>query len=394
MKNKKKAQRSRTKVIIPVIVVAAVVGTSSVAKANFLNNLLNGITGSNGGAVSSIFQSLSSGSFNFNNLSQVISGVTNSILSPTSSGLGTFSSTGGFAGPLTNGSGGSIGGLSGNISPATTQKITNSATYIQNLYGSISQGNLNGILNNGIGLLNALGIGLPSQTTATSGSAGSPLGNGGTGVTSNIPSIDDELITAKEPFDIWQAGNKKQSIYPTANYNISQISLGKEGQDLSAAQSAERIVSVSSAQEATADVAQYVSDGAELNNAVDKAAQSGANLAEACSADKQSLDCLKKISGGLAVLSGQNSLISAGQTLQIAATFQNSEIGAANAALAKINGDLLQKVEIQTAATNNGVTVLAGLADQEHQYQLTQDQADLRFLTKTQGSFIVPGLFK
>jgi hypothetical protein len=422
-----KKRKSKIKLVVSLTTIGLIVGCPIVANANFLSNLLGGLTGGNSsggsGAISSVFQSLSTGGFNFGNIGQLLSGITTSVSNPSSFGLGNLSSSGAtpgsygtgslgsYSGGLTGAAGGLCGtggncnfsttnlggyapGTSGGISPATAQKISASSGYIKNLYGSITKGNLSGILNNGIGLLGVLGITLPSQLSATSGSAGSPLGGSSSGVTSGIPSIDDELITATEPVNIWQAANKKRNVYPETNYNISQISLGEEGQKLSASQTEESTLAVSTAQDAVSENSQYVQDASELNTSQDNAAQSAAKLAEACAADKQSLDCLKKISGGLAVLSGQNSLVSAGQTLQLAATFQNSQIGATNAAIAKINGDRLQKIEIQAAATVSGVSTLASLADQAHQYELTKDQADLQGLTRSQGSFIVPGLFK
>jgi hypothetical protein len=420
-----KKQKLKVKMVFALVTIGVAVGTPIVANANFLGNLLGSFGGgsSGGGAISSVFQSLSTGQFNFGNISQLLSGITNSTQNPASFGLGNLSSSGAnpgsygtgslgsFSGGFTGAAGGVCGtggncnfsttnpggyssGSSGGISPATIQKISASSSYIQNLYGSITKGNLSGILNNGIGLLGVLGITLPSQLSAASGSAGAPLGGSSSSTTTAIPSIDDELINATEPVQIWQIANKKRNVYPETNYNISQISLGEEGQKLSASQTEESTLAVSSAQDAVSENSQYVQDASELNTSQDKAAQSAAKLAEACEADKQSLDCLKKLSGGLAVLSGQNSLVSAGQTLQLAATFQNSQIGATNAAIAKINGDRLQKIEIQAAATSSGVSILASLADQAHQHQLTKDQADLQGLTRSQGSFIVPGLFK
>jgi hypothetical protein len=214
------------------------------------------------------------------------------------------------------------------------------------------------------------------------------------GASTSTSSVDDEFNNAKIPVDIWLAGNKKNSLYPQSNWGISQIVLSEDGQKLSDTQAQESTAGVSAAQTAAQSAAEYAGQAVTLNDSQEQAAQAAAKLSENCSNAKQSLDCLKNISGGLGVMAGQNALNSAGQTLQISAAYQNAAASAANVAVNKINGDRLAKIELQTASTNNGVTIMAGIADHEHQYQLTEDQANLRFLNRSQQTLLVPGLFK
>jgi hypothetical protein len=389
--------------------VVAIVAIPTVANANFLGSLLG-----NGGGV---FQSLTSGNFNFSNIGQVVSGVSSSISNPSSFSLGSYSSSGaqnyglsnlsiggGFTGQSTLGNGttggfGTTGGVfnggspgSGGLSPSTIQKINASSGYIQNLFGSVQSQSWGGIINNSLGLLGALGIINPATLSAASGSAGAPLGI--PGATTSSASIDDEFDNAKIPIDIWMAGNKKNSVYPQSNWGISQIVLSDDGQKLSDAQAQESTLGVSTAQDASTAAGQYVGQAVSLNGSQEKAAQAASKLSDNCSNAKQSLDCLKNISGGLGVMAGQNALTSAGQTLQISAAYQQAAAAAADVAVNKINGDRLTKIELQAAATNNGVSILAALADQEHQYQLTKEQADLRFMTHSQQTLLAPGLFK
>jgi hypothetical protein len=407
---KNKPSKTSKLKLAPVVVGAIAFGLLSVpfaARADFsFSNIIDGIT------------SLGSGNFNLDSISGIVGDISSITASINSSELGNFSSSGDLSsadfnpgssdlfsgvntGTITDPSAGfgdpsfseldGLGGSSGifGSSTDTVNKILGSSSYIKGLYGAISSGNISSILDNGSSLLGSLGILDIASLSGEQGSSGATLGGG----EADTSSINDEITSAKSPQQVFAAGNKRQSIYRSSNYGISQIVLGKDGQALSDSQAKESGLAVSSSQASSTKSADYLAKAADVNSSQEKAVNASQDLAKKCSEAKQTLDCQKYQSTQLAVIAAQNSLSSGSQTLQLALTAQSNNQAAVEAAINKINGDRLQKIELLNAGATNGISELSALADQEHQHKLTEELAAMGYVSEAQTVMLVPGMY-
>lgn len=401
------------KTLFVAAIVSGVILSPPVAKALDFGALFS--------AGTSLFQSLSSGDFNLGSIfsiagdvSTISGGLGGPSLGNLSSSLGSLSSSPDadyslgsgniFDENFESGSGldgdysttpGIGGGLSGGgnslgLNRDTFDKVARSSDYIRGLYGSIQSGSLGGSIENVLGIAGVFGLLDPNDISSQPGSGGQDLGNPSG---REMPSLEDELKNAKYPIDVYYAGQKRQNIYKTSNHDLSQLVLGKPGQQLMANQAKEQSLAIAVGEQSTAKIGEYVGSAAKLNQSQEKAVQSAEKMVATGIKTKQSLDALHVLIGLGGVHSGQFALLSGGQTLNTAALAQMAKQQNAGNAINKINGDALRDIKIQTAATNNAVTLAAGDIDAMHRHQLDKEAAQMSHVTQSQGTFLFPGLF-
>lgn len=309
----------------------------------------------------------------------------NDTFDPTQSINGDYSTTeGDFLGE----GGGGFG-----LNQRTLQQAARSSEYVRGLYGSIQKGNIGGSIQNVIGILDTFGLfGIedPSEVSSRQGSAGAVLGNSSVVDSS---SLDDELARAKYPIDVYYVGQKRQNIYRTSNHDLSQIVLSKLGQKFIADQAKEQGVAIGVSEQANQQIAKYVGNSAQLNQSQEKAVKSAEKIVDKGVKTRQTLDGIHALIGIAGVHSGQFSLLSGGQTLNTAALAQLGRQVKANTAVNKINGDTLRTIAIQSAATNNGVSLMSADIDAMHRHDLEKEASQMSLVTQSQETFLVPELF-
>jgi hypothetical protein len=366
-----------------------------------------------------VIQSLASGNFNLNSLTGIVSDISSITSSTTTTDLGTFSSdlgdlssadfslgsldsydsgsfseldgvTDGF--DTTSGLDGLRGGSNSlGISQSTINKITNSSKFAKGLFGAASSGNFSSILENGLGILGALGLLNPQSAASITGAgvAGSSLG----GSDAAAASVYEEAKQAKTPFEVYVYSKKSQGMVRLANNNISQIVLGEEGQAFSANQAKESSLALEAGREGASKIGKYVLNGVELNQTSEKAVSAATKAAETCLAAKQTLDCQKQQAIIQAAMAGQLSILSGGQTLQTASLFNLGNQLNAQSAIEKINGDRLQKLEIQGAATVNQLSEVSGVLEKTYQHKAEAELSAMSYVKQSTAVMLLPGLY-
>lgn len=409
-------KRRNLKVVALSIPVAAalVLGVSKSASADLLGSLLGGGDGggilgdlgslfggggSSSGGLADLFGigDVSGGSFNelggFS-LNDLLGSVGNITTNPTLGSLGSLTSDlgtsdlGGLGGLFSTTSG--TDGNSGiGIDPATLEKIGQSGSYAQSLFGNISSNNWGGAANNVIGLLGALGVLNPQSAADILGSEDS--GSSG-GSESALPTtVSEEINNARTPKEVYELSRKTQSSIRQGISNISQLVLSDEGQALLSNRGKESTAAVEVAGQAATSQAKYIEDSTKLNESAQKATKASAEAAKACVAAKESLACLKQISQqnaansvGLTILSGQS-------ILQSAAAYQTGNQLKALGAIAKINGDHLQSIQVQEAAQTMQLAEISSNLDRDHVYKLDQDRGTVEAAETSAASTLFPG---
>ncbi len=346
---------------------------------------LFGIGDSSGGSFSEL------GGFSLNDLLGSIGNITTN---PTLGNLGNLSSDFGNLdvndlGGLFSTTSGTDGNSDVGIDPATLQKIGQSGSYAQAIFGNISSNNWGGAANNVIGLLGALGVLNPQSASDVVGSEGGGSGNsGGLGLPTTLA---EDIKNARTPKEVYELSRKVQSSIRQGISNISQLILSDEGQTLLSNRSKESTAAVEVAGQAATSQAKYIEDSTKLNESAQKATKASAEAAKACVAAKESLACLKQISQqnaansvGLTILSGQ-------AILQSAAAYQTGNQLKALGAITKINGDHLQSIQIQEAAQTMQLAEISSNLDRDHVYKLDQDRGTVEAAETSAASTLFPG---
>ena len=313
------------------------------------------------------------------------------------SGNSTYGTTTGIGG-LT-----SAGGLFGTgISQQDIQTATTVANNVQGLYGSISSGNIGGIVNGLKGLLGALGVISPQAASSSTAGQGIPSTGGGstggtatpgvpadpsTGGTNSVPSIANAVSPAHARF----LGNVSDSAFRDVVGNLAETVLGSKGQQILSSQDQESTLALTMNQSAQQSLNSQLQQSVQATQASAQGAKASSTAAESAQKAVDSQTVLKGISTQMALQAQQNA-VSSGQLSVLSAN--NFEIGTQLFALqaqGKLHHDQLRSLQVLSAAQAHAQVQIANLASRQLQYDQSKDEQAVTGGSQSAAMLYVPG---
>ena len=309
------------------------------------------------------------------------------------SGNSTYGTTTGIGG-LT-----SAGGLFGTgISQQDIQTATTVANNIQGLYGSITSGNVGGIVNGLKGLLGALGVISPQAASSSSAGQGIPSTGGSTatpgvpadpstGGSNSVPSIANAASPAHARF----LGNVSDSAFRDVVGNLAETVLGSKGQQILSSQDQESTLALTMNQSAQQRLNAQLQQSVQATQASAQGAKASSTAAESAQKAVDSQTVLKGISTQMALQAQQNA-VSSGQLSVLSAN--NFEIGTQLFALqaqGKLHHDQLRSLQVLSAAQAHAQVQIANLASRQLQYDQSKDEQAVTGGSQSAAMLYVPG---
>lgn len=248
------------------------------------------------------------------------------------------------------------------------------------IFRNISRGNVDGALDGVISILGKLGILNPMEEAARASA-------GATSASSDRPYSNPQ--TPKEVYDLQRHVDAVRSEIPQ---NLSQIVFGPQGQQALDEQSQAIEEAQAASQAGQAGAAQSYQKSAQQ-------AQQNATYAANVSAEAdkaQSATASQDVLKGIAAQNKDLARINSGSSEQLAqlgkaASYQSTQLSAANAQLAGLN-DKSQTLEILSASQNDQMAQINGAIAQQNNYEHLKDDIKLDAGYQSSTMIYIPGL--
>lgn len=254
----------------------------------------------------------------------------------------------------------------------------------QDIYQTISTGNVRGTLNRIIGILGELGILNPADAAAQVGARADNIPGGS--------SSGDPFSNPQTPAEVYDLQRNVDVIRSEMTQNLSQVVFGSQGQKAIADKNRAIQAAQQVSQAAQQGVAQSYEASAKQAQQSGTAAQTVAAEAEKARAATASQDVLKAV----AAQNQDLAKIGAGHSVQLsllgqAASYQSAQLSAANSQLSALNGTS-QDLKVLSAAQNYQMTQIDTAIDHSNHYQHLKDEVAMQAASQSSTMIYIPGL--